>query len=61
MKLWHTGNVGPHNISKINHNPKKGHASREIAESSLKELYEKGVWEIKESGYTFTVMELFWV
>ncbi|HSE56745.1 MAG TPA: RNA-binding protein [Candidatus Paceibacterota bacterium] len=60
MKLWQTGNVGSCNIAKIKANPKKGYASDEEAKTAMKNLHKNGDWELTQSGYSFTVTELFW-
>jgi hypothetical protein len=60
MKLWQTGNVGPHNIAKIEANPKKGYESYDVAKTAMTDLKEKKDWEVNSGMYTFTIMELFW-
>ena len=59
MKLWQTGNVGSHNIGRINANPKDGYTSYDEAEAALLEL-KKTDWEVREGGYDFTIMKLYW-
>ena len=60
MKLWRTGNIGSHNIAKLKDNPKEGFKTPEEAKTKLQQFYEEGNWEVKEGGYNFTIMELFW-
>lgn len=60
MQLWQTGNVGSHNIKKLKDQPKKGYLTKDAAVLAMLEMKDKGNWEIKEGGYDFTVMELYW-
>ena len=60
MKMWKMGNAGSHNIKKIDSNPRGGYVSYDIAKENLEGLYHSGDWEVKEGGYTFAIMELFW-
>ncbi len=60
MQLWQTGNVGSHNIKKLKDQPKKGYLTKDAAVLAMFKMKDKGNWEIKEGGYDFTVMELYW-
>lgn len=61
MKLWQTGNVGPHNINKLEGQAEEGYASHADAASAMLELKEKGNWELNQKIYRcFTIMELFY-
>jgi hypothetical protein len=60
MQLWQTGNVGSHNIKKLKDQPKKGYLTKDAAVLAMFERKSKGDWEIKEGGYDFTIMELYW-
>jgi hypothetical protein len=60
MQLWQTGNIGSHNIEKLSGQPKKGYLNKDIAVLAMLKKKAKGNWEIKESGYDFTIMELYW-
>ncbi len=60
MMLWQTGNVGSHNIKKMNINPKKGYPTYDAAKEDMIKLKEGGQWELNSSGHHFAIMELFW-
>ncbi|MEK6829732.1 MAG: hypothetical protein AABY15_06450 [Nanoarchaeota archaeon] len=60
MKMWQTGNVGPHNIQKLKDNPHEGYKSYDEAKAGMLDLKEKGNWELKQTSYSFAIMEVFW-
>ena len=60
MKLWQTGNVGSHNISKAGVNPKEGYKTADEAEQELNKLLSEGNWEVAGGGYSFCIMKLYW-
>jgi hypothetical protein len=59
MQLWQTGNVGPHNITKIVSNPKEGFPSYSEAIVGMAELKKEGNWLLNQKGYQFAIMEIF--
>ena len=60
MKLWQTGNIGEHNIDKLEKQPKDGYKSKKMAHTAMIKNKKEGDWELTEGGYTFTILELFW-
>lgn len=61
MQMWQTGNIGSHNINKLNDNPKDGYASYEEAKAGMLKLHGGGNFPLNQSnGYTFCIMELFY-
>lgn len=59
MKLWQTGNIGSHNIAKLDANPKNGFENATLARKKLEALYEEGDWEVKEGDFEFTILPIF--
>lgn len=60
MKMWQTGNVGSHNIKKMDLNPKDGYLSRDMAEKALMDFYDAEEFEICYNVFTnFTILEVF--
>jgi len=59
MMLWQTGNVGSHNIKRLKAQPIKGYKSYDEAKKAMM-AFKKTDWEVREGGYDFTIMELFW-
>lgn len=59
MKLWQTGNIGSHNIAKLEANPKKGFETASLARKKLEDLYKEGDWEVVEGDYEFTILPIF--
>lgn len=60
MQMWQTGNIGSHNIKKLDANPKEGYINYEEAKSAMLRLRKNDDWDLKQRGYSFSIMELFW-
>ena len=60
MKLWQMGNIGPHQIEKLEGQEKDGYNTSELAAEAMKELKKEMNWFLNEKGYSFTVMQLWW-
>lgn len=60
MQMWQTGNIGSHNIKKLDANPKEGYINYEEAKSAMLRLRKDGDWDLKQRGYSFSIMKLFW-
>lgn len=60
MQIWQTGNIGSHNIKKLDANHKEGYINYEEAKSAMLQLIKDGDWDLKQRGYSFSIMELFW-
>ena len=49
-----------HNIKKLDANPKEGYINYEEAKSAMLRLRKNYDWNLKQRGYSFSIMELFW-
>ena len=60
MRLWRTGNIGSHEIKKIELNPVEGYKTYDEAVEALLNFYEAKVYEVsKSSKSTLSVMQIF--
>lgn len=59
MKMWKIGNIGDHQIKKIDANPKEGYSNHDEAKNAMLELHKDGDWDLNQRGNTFTIMEVF--
>lgn len=59
MQMWQTGSIS-HNIKKLDANQKEGYINYEEAKLAMLKLRKDGDWDLKQRGYSFSIMELFW-
>ena len=59
VKMWQTGNIGGHNIKKIDLNPINGFETYEEAENFLLNPEYSNEWELKNARYSFAIMQIF--
>lgn len=59
MRLWQTGNVGSHNIERLDGQHKNGYSTYNQAKHAMIDMREEGNWELNHKGFNFTIMELF--
>jgi hypothetical protein len=60
MQLWQTGNIGSHNIKKLDENPQNGYESYDKAKNAMLKLRQENNWELSHSQYIFCIIEIFW-
>jgi len=60
MRMWQTGNIGSHNITKADNNPKEGFKTYREAEEFMITSYNNNVWEFSDGNfYTFCIMYVY--
>lgn len=57
MRLWQTGNVGSHNIAKIEGQKQFGYRTYEEAEKDIPHLLKAENWDIH--NYPVTIMKIY--
>lgn len=59
MKIWQTGNVGSHNITKSHVNPENGFQTYEEAEQYMLESSDKYLYEYSHPWDSFCIMKVY--